>query len=487
MDKLKQVPSLQIQQKQSLILTHKMKLSLKIATLPILELRQEILQALEENIALEWNGDKYEKKPKISNNKTGKIKNTNAISMEDFIENIPDNDKSLQDDLLFQVGFVKTDSAITEIARVIIQNLDEKGFNIVPIKELINEQAVSHLLKNNSRNNSNSTCNIKKSEILLRRATQIVHYLQPEGCACNSIKDYLLFQLYMEYKKRKSKILPKEKTIIYLAVRLIGKHFSLLKDTNYAKVKTVLAKYGKAYTLQQIKEAINLIQGLKPYPAYHYTQANTAEYITPDAFVQHEKGDLIITSNSYALPSIKIAKEIENLAEEKSEAGKFAKQSIQQAKDLISSIKERENTLIKVITSIVVFQRDFFYYGVKYLSPLRQKDIAEELKLSSSTISRIVSNKYLACKWGTFPINYFFSNKTGTEKSNNISSIQSNYVASGYSKQACKEIIRNISEANPTISDSKIAELLAKKGIKLARRTITKYRNEMGIKVSHKR
>lgn len=485
MDRIAQGIALRIQQKQSLILTNKMKLSLKIASLPVLELREEILQALEENVALEWENDKEERRLSDSTDGSDGIWENNArlvgrergrlsaTSIDDFIENIPNSEKTLQGDLLFQVGFAKDEERVIEVARTIIQNLDTKGFNIVPIRELIawNEKNSASIVKND----------------LLRHAIQLVHFLQPQGCACDSIKDYLLFQLYIKCKSEKLKLSSQQKTIIHLAVRLIAKHFSLLRDANYARAKTALKNDGKAYTLQQIKDAISLIAELNPYPSYNYSVGNTATYITPDVFVKIEKDDLVVLPNNYELPSIRIARQIEELAEEKSEAGRFAKEKIKEAKDLISSIEDRENTLIKVIKSIIVFQRDFFYYGMKYLSPLRQKDIADELKLAASTVSRVVSNKYLACKWGIFPINYFFSHKAVSAKDDSLLPLHSNYVASGYSKQACKEIIRNISEANPKISDSKIAELLEKKGIKLARRTITKYRNEMGIKVSHKR
>ncbi len=476
MDGQRQSLAPRIQQKQSLVLTNKMKQSLKIASLPILELRDEILQALQENIALEWTGEKSETQFEASlhktTNKSGSMTGSSyATSMEDFIENIPDSKPTLQDDLKFQIGFVKEDEQVIDLARTIIQNLNTKGFNIVPIKDLIawSKKEINPSLRTN----------------LAIRAVQIVRFLQPQGCACDSIKDYLLFQLYMQCKNKKLSF--QQKSIVHLAARLIAKHLSLLHDVNCTKAKRLLEKDGKTFSLQEVKDAIQLISSLKPYPAFCYGESDNTAYITVDAFIKKEKDKLVIIPNNSALPRIKIAKEIEMIAKEKSEAGKLAKKSVQEAKDLISSIEERESTLLKVIASIIVFQRDFFYYGVKYLCPLRQKDIADELALSPSTISRIVSNKYLACKWGTFPISYFFSNKAVSDKETGFSTIQSNYVASGYSKQACKEIIRNICETNPKISDSKIAELLEKKGITLARRTITKYRNEMGIKVSHKR
>ena len=474
MARLAQGLSLSVQQKQSLILTNKMKLSLKVASLPVLELREEILQALEENIALEWKDRKDERVGVERDRLAHSFTSSSQASIEDFIENIPSKQQTLQDDLLFQVGFVKEAESVIEVARTIIQNLDKKGFNIVPIRELMEW----------SENENLQASSILQAD-LNRRAVQIVRSLQPLGCACDSIKDYLRFQLYMICKTDTPSL--QKKTIIHLAAKLIGRHFSLIKEASYTKAQSVLSQNGLAYTLQQIKDAIHLIGELQPYPAYKYSEEGASPYIVPDVFIRKEKEELVIIANNDVLPRIRISKEIEELAEEKSEVGKFAKERVQQARDLISSIKERENTLIKVIASIIVFQREFFYYGVKYLSPLRQKDIAEELHLATSTISRVLANKYLACEWGIFPISYFFSQKATTSQSSAMLPLQSNYVASGYSKQACKEIIRNICETNPNISDSKIATLLEKKGIKLSRRTITKYRNEMGIKVSHKR
>jgi len=495
MARLSQDVSLNILQKQSLLLTNKMKLSLKIATLPVLDLRQEVLQALDENIALEWVDEQHKMPLESSLVKKDDFKKKNisthyassTTSFDDVIPNLPEKAKTLKDDLLFQVGCVKAENEVLEVARTIIQNLDVQGLNIVPIGELF------AWIKQENRQPQTHT---GITSDVLRRAHQIVHFLQPEGCACENTQDYILFQLYMMYKEtqrqnanRNSTGVSKKKFIINLAVRLVAKHFSLLDEACPAKLKTTLEKSLPTfpYTLGHIKEALLLLSELKPYPSYQCAEDERCEYIMPDAYVTCDKDELVISVNNYVLPHIKINKEIEELAKEKSEQGKIARRSVQEGRDLISSIQERENTLVKVLSSIIVFQRDFFYYGLKYLSPLRQKDIAKELNLSPSTVSRITQGKYLSCKWGTFPINYFFSHKATTNQTSTSSLSDSGYASHGYSKQACKEIIRNICESNPAISDNKIACLLAKKGIKLARRTITKYRNEMGIKISHKR
>lgn len=116
---------------------------------------------------------------------------------------------------------------------------------------------------------------------------------------------------------------------------------------------------------------------------------------------------------------------------------------------------------------------------------MRQKDIAEELKISPSTISRIASNKYLYCNWGLFRIGHFFTQKTISDDSTKL--LNTSYVGSGFSKQACKEMIKNIITEKPNMPDREIGEVLSKKGITISRRTIAKYRKELGIKGLHKR
>ena len=150
-------------------------------------------------------------------------------------------------------------------------------------------------------------------------------------------------------------------------------------------------------------------------------------------------------------------------------------------------MEDRDASLYRVVESLIVFQRDFFYYGISYLAPLRQKDVADELKLAPSTISRVANNKYLSCKWGIFPISYFFTQKATEKNVNNEINPNASYVSTGYSRQACKEMIKNISDTHKNISDKEIAEILLKKGIKISRRTVAKYREELGIKNSFKR
>ncbi len=467
MGKIESVQSAKQVQKQSLILSSKMLTSLRIMKMSVLELREEILKEVEENIALELvkNGDLEKgeiQKARRPNRKPSSLAN-------ESIENVYRDDSSLYSLLLSQLAYIKKKTILIDLARLIIQNLDEKGFNIVPIKELIS-----------SDKKLSNVCNSKDIE----DALDIVHNLYPQGCAFDGVASSLCFQLDLLYKEKKDSLSPEQKKIYSYATLIIKKDLSLLaKDEHYVQ-QLIKQRYGYRISADNIQKAVKLAKTLNPYPGYLFGgKKEGTQYIIPDVFVQNKENKIEIKVNISILPTIKISNTIEKLAKANDEAGIFAKNKIEEGKTFISSISERSTTLFRVVERIVVFQRDFFYYGFSFLSPLRQKDLADDLKLSNSTISRIANSKYLECKWGIFPISYFFTQKLPQRKTQRRVYSTKSYVASGYSRQACKEIIKSILKEKP-ISDSKIAELLSKKGIHIARRTVAKYRQELGINKS---
>lgn len=447
-------------QKQGLILSNKMEMSLKIMQLPIIDLRSLIFQELENNIALELVKDKYEKLDSSINKKHNSSINGNS----DFIESIGIEKKSLQSILLSQLGFIKEKKSITNLASIIIQNLDDKGFNLVHIDELLNDKIY----------------NKEK----LRKALNIVRNLEPKGCAFDSIDQSLLFQLYLSYKNLKKPLEKKIIRLFRLAIHVL--HFAFPFEERGCE-KYIREKLGRANISikpSEVVEVITLIKTLNPYPGYLCDKVDESiNYITPDVYVEYANGEIKIQTNKDILPVIKISHDIEALTE----TNKFALDSVKKAKELISAIEDRNSTLLKVVQLITIFQRDFFCYGISYLSPLRQKDIAEELNMSPSTISRIASNKYLYCNWGFFKIGYFFTQKATSTSTKNLLANKTSYIASGVSKQACKEMIKAIIKDSPNIPDREIGEVLKKKGITISRRTIAKYRKELGIKNSSKR
>ncbi|MGP1439016.1 MAG: RNA polymerase factor sigma-54 [Treponema sp.] len=450
--------------KQGLILSGKMQLSLKVMQLPVLDLRTFIFNELEKNVALELVKDRYEEQDITIYEKQNNRFNGNS----GFIENISYEFKSLQSNLLSQINIIKAETSIIKLAKLIIQNLDDKGFNIVPFDELFASQA--------------EIKNITKEKI--RKAINIVRGLEPRGCAFENINKSLLFQLYLSYQKLTKPLDKKTKRIYRLAIKVIHLAFPFAERGLEKHIKEKLKKVGIKIKAFEIIEVLDLIKTLKLYPGYLCETTNVNNnYIVPDVYVGHEEGEIKITTNKNVLPVIKISHEIEAL----SKKDLFAFESVKKAQELISAINERKSTLLRVVEAITIFQRDFFYYGISYLSPLRQKDVAQELNISASTVSRIASNKYLYCKWGLFRIGYFFTQKATSNIATEFLNPKATYVSSGFSKQACKEMIKSIIENNSSIPDREIGKELSKRGVSISRRTIAKYREELGIKSSHKR
>ena len=452
--------SVKLAQKQGLILSDKLKMSLKVMQLPILDLRQLILQELENNVALELVKDKYEK----IDSEISKKYSLNGNS--DFIENIRAENESLQSTLLSGLNLIKLDKNVANIASFIIQNLDDKGFNIASIEDLIASQIK----------------NATKEEI--RKALKIVRNLEPNGCAFDNINKSLLFQLYLSYKKLKKPLQKKTKRLFRLAIHVLYLAFPFEERGAEKHIKEKLKKMNISIKTNEVLEVLDLIKTLTPYPGYLCKKGvKYNDYITVDVYVEYVDGEIKIRTNKDVLPVIKISKIIETLAKD----NKFAFDSVKHARELISAIEDRNSTLLRVVQLITVFQRNFFCYGISYLSPLRQKDLAQELNVSPSTISRIASNKYLYCNWGLFKIAHFFTQKIISNNEAKSSLTQTSYISSGFSKQACKEMIKTIIAEKPNISDREMMETLTKRGITIARRTIAKYRKELGIKGVHER
>lgn len=452
--------SVKLTQKQGLILSDKLEMSLKVMQLPILDLRALIFQELENNVALELVKDKYEKID------SGIFKKHSSHGNSDFIENISSENKSLQSALLSQLMLIKLDRNVDNIASLIIQNLDDRGFNIVSIDELI------------ASNKKNAT----KEEI--RKALKVVRNLEPNGCAFDNINKALLFQLYLSYKKLKKPLQKKTKRLFRLAINVIHLAFPFEERGREKHIKEKLEKMNILIRTNEIVEVIDLIKTLTPYPGYSCEKmGENNEYITVDVYVEYADGEIKIRTNKDVLPIIKVSHDIETLAKD----NKFAFDSVKHARELISAIEDRNSTLLKVVQLITVFQRNFFCYGISYLSPLRQKDLAEELNVSPSTISRIASNKYLYCNWGLFRIGHFFTQKVTSNNATKLLPTETSYISSGFSKQACKEMVKTIITEKPNMSDREIGEALNKRGITISRRTIAKYRKELGIKGLHER
>ncbi|PIE98467.1 MAG: RNA polymerase sigma-54 factor [Treponema sp.] len=483
-----------LQQKQSLVLSQKQIQGFKILSMSALDLRSAILTEVEKNPALEIVSDSIEKKrQKPKSEKYGTLssyvrerKKMHSAKSEQasdeyrkFLESIPDNRETLQSHLLEQLAFKGLSERLFNFAEMVVQNLDKRGFNIVAVSELLS--------KYNEENLNEKITDDEADEII-----DLIQRLDPIGCAVGSAEDLdakcfaslskqaeILFEKQVKYDK-----------CYYYAIDLLKHHRECFKKPSPSGFWSCIKKISSEYatlTLDDAKYILELISTLNPFPGLQFRNADLEnQYIFPEVIVKKSETGFSAIVNDDEIPVLRVSKFFERAAivsKEKSGSNNL-KKCVQDAADFINSLNFRKETLLKLASAIIIYQYDFFRKGPKYLSPLSQQDIAEELKLNNSTISRCANGKYLQCDWGVFEIKYFFSNSIVSKKPL-AKKAQS---AGNHSKNAVKEFIKDIiQESGKKLSDQKISDELLERGIKISRRTVTKYRNELGIDVSYMR
>jgi RNA polymerase sigma-54 factor len=234
----------------------------------------------------------------------------------------------------------------------------------------------------------------------------------------------------------------------------------------------------------QLREIMAFVRTLDPLPGRNFSR-DVVRYVLPDVQVILQDGEFIIILNDEMIPVLGINPLFESMARRKGETKdpktrQFISQNLQDARWFIRTIGQRNETLLKVCRAIVDFQREFFLKGPKYMRPLTLKDVAGEVGVHEATVSRITSSKYMQTEWGIFSLKHFFSNSVAGTGS----------TSTRFSKEGVKEIIREIigqEGGGGGLSDQKIVELLASKGVSLARRTVAKYRGELAIESSYQR
>jgi RNA polymerase sigma-54 factor len=224
----------------------------------------------------------------------------------------------------------------------------------------------------------------------------------------------------------------------------------------------------------------DFLRELDPFPGRNYSNEQP-RYVVPDVMVKMQEGELVIVLNDEDIPVLGINSFYASIQDheeqyKQKDLKRFVKNGVHEARWFINSIRRRNQTLLKVCKAIIEFQRDFFRKGSKYLVPLSLKDIAAEIGVHEATVSRVTNGKYIQTEWGIFELKYFFTN----------------LVPGGgrFSKEGVKQMIREIIEeegSKKRLTDQKIGEILEAKGVKIARRTIAKYRKELDIMSSHHR
>ena len=445
---------------------------LELLAMPETDLYQKIIHEVEENPALELADSKHRQQPLPSkpprttptyfdNQTTAHSHKTaeDSDAFQSFIENIPEpRTQTLQMHLLEQIRLEPLPAAIEACAERIIQNLDANGFHIVPIHELFAAEAPA----------------IAKPRYITQ-ALRTVRQLEPIGCATKDSAESLTVQAKIRFAGKM------ETDPVYAyTIDILEHHFSYLENARpYLLAQKINKNADIPYniTQEQAAQIFHIIRTLQPFPGRAYTASDSQiDYVIPTAFIERQNQTFIIRMNNAYLPSVHISQELLSLVEEHKQdksVQEYIKPQLQKAKIFIGSLTNREKTILAVLKQIIKAQERFFLTGnVRHLVPLTQQHIAQAIDVHESTVSRAVSNKYIQCTWGIFEIKFFFTSAAQTVESEPDKT---------YTKQAVKLLLQQLlASHSQKLSDKKLSELLQNEhGIKLARRTINKYRKEL--------
>ena len=428
-----------IQQTQKLALTPQMEQSLSVLQMGSEELNQCIEEEVLSNPMLDYAKEPEKKEVRRSQGEgigyysRKKTEDTDYQSYLNAIADEKSEDTELAEYLRMQLYTKKISPRRQKIGKYLIECLEESGYLKMDMDELAKGIGLS------------------KEE--LEREIRFMQTLEPCGVFARDLKECLLLQVEGEEQMQRQARLLIEKYLDEIAQNKIPQ---ISKQTGLTTAEITK-------TIRYIKEE------LEPVPGRGYGCANRNEYIYPDITVKEDEKGYRIILNKEKVHTLELNREYLPMLGQvhSSEENKYLKEQYQKAKILLRNIGKREETLAAVAEAIVDWQREFFEKGKASLKPMNLLDIAQELDVHESTVSRAVRDKYLECRWGIFELKYFFSNKTSD--GNNCKVLT-----------CIQEIIRSENKQKP-LSDAKIAEQLEKKGIRISRRTVTKYREQMQI------
>ena len=428
-----------IQQTQKLALTPQMEQSLSVLQMGTEELNQCIEEEVLSNPMLDYAKEPEKKEVRRSQGEgigyysRKKTEDTDYQSYLNAIADEKTEDTELAEYLSMQKNKKKISPRRQKIGKYLIECLEESGYLKMDMDELAKGIGLS------------------KEE--LEREIRFMQTLEPCGVFARDLKECLLLQVEGEEQMQRQARLLIEKYLDEIAQNKIPQ---ISKQTGLTTAEITK-------TIQYIKEE------LEPVPGRGYGCANRNEYIYPDITVKEDEKGYRIILNKEKVQTLELNREYLPMLGQvhSSEENKYLKEQYQKAKILLRNIGKREETLAAVAEAIVDWQREFFEKGKASLKPMNLLDIAQELDVHESTVSRAVRDKYLECRWGIFELKYFFSNKTSDGNNCNVLT-------------CIQEIIRSENKQKP-LSDAKIAEQLEKKGIRISRRTVTKYREQMQI------
>ncbi len=467
----------QLKLTQQLIMTPQLQMAIKLLQLSRLELMETIHQELEENPALEEVQETTleESAPETSDSAPDDPPSAQEVTMEEKIREDIDwrnylgeynspgrvnyeseskespkfeafiaRQESLNEHLLWQLLLTRPTEEEEKIGSIIIGNLNSDGYLDVPIEDLTR------------MSESNPT--------KVRTVLELIQAFDPIGVCARDLKECLMLQ---------AKYLDVDNTLV---TEIINSHLGNLEKKNSKAICRALK-----VNMDDVIAAVNIIRGLEPKPGRQFSE-ETAQYIIPDIYVYKFDNEFVIVLNDDGMPKLRVnsyyKKSLRHGKKVSGEEQDYIQDKLRSAAWLIKSIHQRQKTIYRVMESILRYQGEFFEKGIAYLKPMVLRDVAHDIGMHESTISRVTTNKYAYTPQGLFELKYFFN-----------SSIQRLYggaIASASVQEKIRQIIASEDPKKP-YSDDKISKLLKESQINIARRTVAKYREMLKVLPSNKR
>ena len=467
----------QLKLSQQLIMTPQLQLAIRLLQLSRLELMDTIHQELEENPALEEvqdasSTDSSEEETaapvELPNMLSGDVPDTKTVDDTDWgslineysssgrvsseserkegpnYEAFISQKESLQEHLLWQLRMAFPDEQTQQIATLIIGNLNADGYLDISVDELMVLSGASY-----------------------EKVTETLHLLQtfdPIGICSRNLKECLMIQALS---------LNLENTPV---IRIILDHLHHLERKNYKAISSALK-----ISIPDVITAVEVIRGLEPRPGRLFN-SESPQYITPDIYVYKVDNDFVVVLNDDGMPKLRVNSFYKDAIQHKKNISEqtrdYVQEKMKSATWLIRSIHQRQKTIYKVVESILRYQREFFEKGISHLKPMVLRDIAEDIGMHESTISRVTTNKYVHTPQGIFELKFFFNSS--------INRMSGDTIASASVINQIKQIIASEDPQKP-YSDKQLSQMLEAGNVKVARRTVAKYREMLKILPSSRR
>ncbi len=464
-------PSLNLSLRPALIMTPRLQQALKLLQVPTLELQQILKQEIMQNPLLEEVDELTENEDREKEQTAEETTNEEAQDpadedpvdwseylqegafdrayipqgevSEDFLEKVQVTRTTLADSLLEQLHFLNLPAHTMELAEFLVGSLDERGWLATALEDVA--EATGRPLA--------------ECEAVLR----VIQALEPAGVGARDLRECLLIQLEARNEKDT------------LPWKLIHDQFDHLVNRRFPEISRQLK-----VSVEEVQNAADVIATLNPRPGLQVS-AEDPRYVTPDLIVERVDDEYVVMLNDRHLPRLRISSAYEGVLKDKKksectpnerETRDYIQGKLNSARWLIQTIEQRRRTMIKVMNCIIREQRDFFDKGIQFLRPLTLQQVARQIEMHESTVSRVCSGKYVQTPRGVFELKFFFSSGLETADGEDVSARTA--------KNIIKTLIDEEDKKNPN-SDDAIAKILHDRGLKIARRTVAKYREQLSI------